>query len=66
MDSLTKRNFNALSEGLKEQRSKNQENFTKIQTLETTVAQLRNDLERLHAQLTALLPRVYGTGATKV
>ena len=64
MDGLTKRNFLALSEGLKEQRAKNSDQDTKIRLLEEQLAQARQDLQILTNRFNVLFAQMKGTGAT--
>ncbi len=64
MDGLTKRNFLALSEGLKEQREKNSDQDTKIRLLEEQLAQARQDLQILTNRFNVLFAQMKGTGAT--
>ena len=47
MEEITQRNFYALSEGLKEQRSVNSEQDKRIKHLESSLADTQNKLETL-------------------
>jgi uncharacterized protein YlxW (UPF0749 family) len=66
MDNLTKRNFNALSEGLKHQRDKNAELHEKVDHLQKTVTQLQQQVIQLQQQVAVLMPLAYGNGPTSV
>ena len=64
MDELTLRNFQALSQGLKEQRSKTSELQITINQLQETVGQLQSQLAEMQNQTFALLAAMQGNGAT--
>ena len=64
MDELTNRNFQALAEALKEQRSKNSEQDDKIKNLEGMVAQLQSQLGSIEARVTQAFVKSIGTGST--
>jgi predicted nucleic acid-binding Zn-ribbon protein len=64
MDNLTKRNFNALSEGLKQQRGRSDDLYDKVSKLQTTVTHLQQQIQNLQQQVAMLLPLAYGHGST--
>ena len=64
MDELTKRNINALAQGLKEQRAKTSEMNETIKSLQGTVAQLQAQLAEIQNQTFAILAATHGGGAT--
>jgi len=64
MDELTKRNFNALSEGLKQVRAEAREASERVKQLETAITQMQQQITAIQGQTAALIPLAYGTGAT--
>ena len=66
MDELTNRNFQALAEGLKEQRSANSMQDAKIKGLESTIAQLQAQVLIMQGQVAQTMARTMGTGATVI
>ena len=66
MDDLTKRNFHALSEGLKSERTKNYNLAIKVSSLEQTVAQLQQEITQMRQQLISMVSVSVGTGATSL
>ncbi len=66
MDDLTKRNFHALSEGLKSERSKNYDLAIKVSSLEQTVAQMQQELMSLRQQVIGMVASTVGTGPTSL
>ena len=64
MDELTNRNFQALAEALKEQRTTNSEQDKKIKNLEGMVTQLQQQLGAMEARVTQAFVSSIGTGPT--
>ena len=64
MDELSKRNFHALSEGLKEQRSKTSELTKQINNYTQVVGQLQVQVQSLQSQVGILLAKQMGNGRT--
>ena len=64
MDELTKRNFQALSQGLKDERRKNEALAIKVTQLEGTIAMMQNHVNAILPQIAYLKAQSYGSGAT--
>lgn len=64
MDDLTHRNFKALSDGLKAERTKNENLAIKVTTLEQTISQLQSQMTQMQLQLTMGAVAGLGSGAT--
>lgn len=64
MDEISKRNFQTLSEGLKQQRSVNSDQDAKIRALEALVVQQQESINLLRTQIQTMLVRSTGTGPT--
>lgn len=64
MDEISKRNFIALSDGLKQQRSTNSSQDTKIVQLEANVAMLQGQIATMQGQIAQLMAVNMGTGPT--
>lgn len=64
MDDLTYRNFKALSDGLKGERTKNENLAIKVNTLEQTISQLQTQMQQMQLQLTMGAVAGLGSGAT--
>lgn len=61
---LTQRNFQALSEGLKDIRSKYADVMDELLAIREENGKLRQDISVLRGQNGALLARFHGTGST--
>lgn len=64
MDELSKRNFRALSDGLKQQRSDNSTQDEKIRQLEANVVTLQQQVALMQGQIAQLMAVNMGTGPT--
>ena len=64
MDNLTTKNFKALSDGLKSERTKNENLAKKVRLLEQTISQTQNDMALIKAQLSMVLAGSMGSGPT--
>lgn len=65
MDEITKRNFTALAEGLKEQREINGNQDQRIALLESALTGMRIALVELHSRYYEVMAKQNGTGPTK-
>ena len=65
MDNLTKRNFHALSEGLKAQRSSFEELSIKVNALENAIAIMQQQIAQMQQQLAVTSAMLHGSGATQ-
>jgi len=64
MDNITRQNFKAMSDGLKEQRAKTSELQETITTYNQIVGQLQNQVQQLQADLGFLKAKLQGFGRT--
>lgn len=64
MDTLIKRNFQSLAEGLRQQRVVNDKQGVRLTTLENTVVQLQQQLTEIQVINSRLLVGTVGTGPT--
>lgn len=64
MDELSKRNFGALSEGLKQLRSDMSQLKIEVKQKDEHIAQLQQDLNAMQVQIGQMTARFTGTGPT--
>jgi phage shock protein A len=64
MDDLTRKNFKALSDGLKSERTKNENLAKKMTNLENQISQLRADMNQMNTQLIMASVSGRGSGST--
>ena len=64
MDGLTKRNFEALAQGLKDARAKASEQEKRIESLSRQLAMLESRISASEARINVVFAKAMGNGAT--